>query len=167
MQKSALENLMSVKEFIVQILINHLGWILEQDPFLFVKFKEAFNSNPHAFRRLPVEIKTESNPHNDKIQRWIRSSLRSHAKSGYQVDITENELLDKVYKTKTCIYCGVILRYIKSKGINRNLYAQVDRIFPNQTTLTNESVRLICTKCNFKKLNMGHEAFVEYCHIVS
>src|SRR5215831_122508 len=49
-QKSALENLMSVKEFIVQVLINHLGWILE-DPFLFEKFQEAFNTNPHAFRR--------------------------------------------------------------------------------------------------------------------
>ena len=50
-QKSALENLMSVKEFIVQVLINHLGWILEEDPFLFEKLQEALNTNPHAFRR--------------------------------------------------------------------------------------------------------------------
>src|SRR5215467_221937 len=43
-QKSALEHLMSVKEFIVQILISHLERILEEDPFLFVKFQEAFNA---------------------------------------------------------------------------------------------------------------------------
>ena len=49
-QKSALENLMCVKEFIVQILINHLGRILEED---IEKFQEAFNTNPHAFRRRP------------------------------------------------------------------------------------------------------------------
>ena len=55
-QKSALENPMSVKEFIVQILINYLGRILEEDPFLFEKFQEAFHTNPHAFRR-SVEIK--------------------------------------------------------------------------------------------------------------
>jgi len=87
-QTSALEHLMSVKEFIVQILINHLGRILEEDPFLFVKFREVFNSNPHAFRR-PKETKTEPNPHNDKIIQWIRKSVRSHAKR-YHVLVTED-----------------------------------------------------------------------------
>src|SRR5215469_8454696 len=54
-QDSALANLMPLKEFIVKILINYLGRILEKDPFLFLKFQEAFNANPH--HRPPVEIK--------------------------------------------------------------------------------------------------------------
>jgi len=61
-QDSALDNLMPLKEFIVKILTDKVREILDDDPFLFLKFQEAFNTNPHAFRRL-VEIKTESNPH--------------------------------------------------------------------------------------------------------
>ncbi|MGC2575932.1 MAG: hypothetical protein WA364_30890 [Candidatus Nitrosopolaris sp.] len=43
-QDSALVHLMPLKEFMVKILTNNVGKILEEDPFLFVKFQEAFDA---------------------------------------------------------------------------------------------------------------------------
>src|SRR5215469_17918198 len=159
---SALANLMPLKEFIVKILINHLGRILEKDPFLFLKFQEAFNANPHAFRR--IEIKTEPNPYNDKI---IRNPLKNHAKSGYNVLVTEEEMMAKVKASKNCRYCGCLLRYYRLKGIPRDFWAEVDRRDRNQTTLTNENVQIICHACNFMKLNKGHDFFIKNCRLIS
>jgi len=153
---------MPLKEFIVKILINHLGMILEKDPFLFLKFQEAFNANPH---HRPVEIKTE--PYNDKIVNWIRNSLKSHAKSGYNVLVTEEEMMTKVKASKNCRYCGCLLRYYRLKGIPRDFWAEVDRRDRNQTTLTSENVQIICHACNFMKLNKGHDFFIKNCRLIS
>jgi len=154
---------MSVREFIVQILINHLGRILEEDPFLFLKFQQAFDRKPDAFRR-PKETKTELLQSPDKIIQWIRNSLKSHAKSGYQILVTEEEVLALVKRTTHCVYCGTRLRYppFKVKGISRNLWAELDRRDGNQTTLTIGTVQIICRRCNWTKGSAKHDDFIAY-----
>jgi hypothetical protein len=47
-QDSALLHLMPLKEFIVKILINYMGRLLEEDPFsVNLKFQKAFYKDPH------------------------------------------------------------------------------------------------------------------------
>jgi len=138
--------------------------MLEEDPFFFERFQETFNKNPHH-RPKPVETKkTEANT---KIIKWIRNSLKSHVKSGYNVLVTEEEMMTKVKASKNCRYCGCLLRYYRLKGNSRDFWAEVDRRDRNQTTLTSENVQIICHVCNFIKLNKGHDIFIKNCRLIS
>jgi hypothetical protein len=97
----------------------------------------------HSRLRVETPVKV-SQPSTDRIRAWLRGSLRNHSAAGYQVDITENELLQKIRTTTNCRYCGCLLRYFRLKGISLDLWAEVDRQDRNQITLTSESVQIIC-----------------------
>ena len=80
-KRSALANLMPLKEFIVKILIDKIEEMFEEDPCFHTKFQEAFNTNPHAYHRLPVESVKISLPI-DNVRAWIRGSLKNHERAG-------------------------------------------------------------------------------------
>jgi hypothetical protein len=63
-------------------------------------------------------------------------------REGYEVLVTEVEVLEKVKSTKNCVYCGTSLRYIKLKGLSKNLYAELDRR-NGETVLSNDTIQII------------------------
>jgi len=116
--------------------------ILEKDPFLVLKFQEAFTANPHTFRRRPpVETPDMINLPIDRVRAWIRASLKNHGREDYQVMVTENELLHKTIAAKSCKYWGCLLRYYRLKDVPLDLWAEVDRK-DKQTTLTDTQIIL-------------------------
>lgn len=102
-----------------------------------------------------------SHPH--KI--WAKSSIHSHKKRGYDIDLTIDELELIAKNTIVCPICGVTLDYDQRKrskcGPSKNS-PSMDRIY-NETSINKDNVWIICLSCNASKQDRSMLEFVDYC----
>ncbi|MGA9153287.1 MAG: hypothetical protein WBZ36_22135, partial [Candidatus Nitrosopolaris sp.] len=99
----------------------------------YVKFRQ---NHPKEY-----EIRRKKYLENNKNRLWAMRTISGHRFKGYDVQVTEDELLEKRRVTITCRYCGEVLQYDKKKMI------ALDRIH-NENFLTNDNTQIICRKCN-------------------
>jgi hypothetical protein len=90
---------------------------------------------------------------------WAKHILRTHKQSGYNVNITTNELLNLYVQTPNCPICGCKLEHGIGKLHNQS--PTMDRI-NNGIHLNIDDVWVICHKCNATKRTLPLQQFKEY-----
>jgi predicted nucleic-acid-binding Zn-ribbon protein len=96
----------------------------------------------------------------NKLRVWVYGTIRKHRKDGYDVQVTGDDILEKIRVVIFCRYCGESLQYNKKKMV------AVDRI-DNEQIMTNDNTQIICYYCNSRKKNLTHLEFIEYCKRMS
>lgn len=99
---------------------------------------------------------------------WCRSSLTSHLRSGYIVNITVEQLEKLAQQTHLCKYCGVKLDYTRGSKDGRMQLSSpsLDRK-NNDNEMNINNVQIICHECNRTKGKRTDEEFINYCKKVS
>jgi len=86
----------------------------------------------------------------DPYSNWA-STLRTHRRRGYLINITREELIKCAKDAKICPICGISM--ICENGTEHNWNSiSLDRI-NNDKEININNIQIICKKCNSTKLN--------------
>lgn len=124
--------------------------------------KEHYKMNKPVYNINRKNYRTEY-----PIKYWVWSSISSHKRRGYIINISSKELERIANNTKICKYCGCELKYTygERKTVKRNS-PTLDRI-DCEKEINKNNVQIICFKCNVTKQERSHKEFVEYCSNIS
>lgn len=117
--------------------------------------------NPKHYRSILDTYNTRRQKHrkDDQIFRKCESTIDTHRKRGYIMNMKVSHLMELANRTRDCYYCGNTLKYDHSwDGDN----AALDRI-DNKKENNISDVRWICYDCNRHKGALTHEQFIIYC----
>ena len=95
---------------------------------------------------------------------WAKSSIKSHKRKGFEVQITVKELAEIAKESKSCPFCGNIFSWNQGNG-NGKLHHNsptLDRI-DNGKIISDDSIQIICHRCNTTKSGRTMKEFIEYC----
>jgi len=92
---------------------------------------------------------------------WAGNSIRNHKIQGFVSKITIDFIEELALKTKYCPICDVKLKWEIDKGFKDNS-PTLDRIDSGKE-LNNNSVWIICRKCNATKLNRTLKELYKWC----
>ena len=95
---------------------------------------------------------------------WAKSSIKSHKRKGFEVNIVVKELAEIAKKIKYCPFCDVLLSWNQGNGDGK-LHPNsptLDRI-NNGKVINRDNIRIICHRCNTTKSGRNMEEFVNYC----
>lgn len=97
------------------------------------------------------------------IRTWANSVIGGHRRRGISIEVTRIQLEKLAEETKTCFYCGCLLRYGPQNGKKRwhRDSASVDRI-DNEKPLSINNIQILCCQCNLAKNKMTAKEFSEW-----
>jgi hypothetical protein len=129
--------------------------------------KQCKNSNERLRRKLdPTKSRRYNKKSRDKYTSKVRasSSLSSHRKRGFIVEITTEELTEMLETTTHCPICGCKFEMRYGNGFLKTSQT-VDRI-NNEQTLTKDNVWILCHACNSMKGSLTMKEYVEYSRMI-
>lgn len=99
-----------------------------------------------------------SNPY--RKRQWALATLRSHRKSGYNINITTDELTELAEEITHCRWCGRKLQWESGKGVTCHC-PTLDRT-DNGQTIDIDNIDIICLGCNASKGQLTENEFKEH-----
>ena len=122
------------------------------------KMKEYYENNKEKIKEYKKEWRE-----NNYVRIWCSSTINSHKKRGYIVNITIDELYNIVKDEPSCEICGKELEwYSTGKGKTTNLSPSLDRIY-NENEINKDNISILCHKCNTKKHSDSIEENLVWC----
>ena len=94
---------------------------------------------------------------------WARTSIYNHIKRDMVVEFDVSWLEEKALNTECCELCGEKLRWEPAgfQGMYFNT-PTLDRVF-NATTLTKDTIKILCNSCNSGKGTQSLEEYIAKC----
>jgi len=98
---------------------------------------------------------------------WVNSTLNSHSRTGYIMNITREELFLFIENKNHCELCDKVLNWElgNKKGRAHDDSPTLDRI-DNEQTIDINNIMILCHSCNSTKRNRTLDEFYNYCEII-
>ena len=95
---------------------------------------------------------------------WAKSSIKSHKRKGFEVQITVKELADIAKERKSCPLCGSLFSWNQGNGDGKLHHNSptLDRI-DNGKVIRGDGIQIICHRCNTTKSGRTMKKFIAYC----
>lgn len=94
---------------------------------------------------------------------WCNKTINHHKDSGFNINITTDELLEYITSIDTCELCGKQLSFFNKKTSNDS--PSLDRI-DNEQFISIKNIQLLCHQCNTSKGARTQNEFEEYCKLI-
>lgn len=133
--------------------------------------KTCSNKDNERYRKEHVEeikiYKKEYIKLNPK-KKWVTTTISHHRHKGYIVNITQEELENRIEGHQRCEICGCELRfeYGNKHGHVHCDSPSLDRK-NNEQELNMNNIMILCNQCNRTKGERRLDEFIEYCKMVT